>query len=81
MNNVWYLLYYCDLLKIGPPQKISPPLFQIKLLQRVLFSLKSTLTYLCCSTCCYAKQETLKNQCHEEDGLTNEGRHHLLSSA
>ena len=35
-------------------------------------------TYLCCITCGYVKQEAPKKQQFEKEGLTNEGRHHLL---
>ena len=38
---------YHNLSKIGPPSKLSLPPFWMKLLQRVLFSLKSVLTYIC----------------------------------
>ena len=53
-------------------------------------SLQSTPTYLCRSTCCYEARNTEAaalckrrdlvqlSAWHEEEGLTNEGRHHLL---
>ena len=32
-----------------------------------------------CSTCCYVEQEALKKQAAvQEEGLTNEGKHHML---
>ena len=49
-------------------------------LQMVLFYLESTPTYLYHSTCGFVKQEALKNcgNTVQEEGLTNEVRHHLL---
>ena len=45
--------------------------FEIKVSVIKLLSLQ----YFCCSTRGYVKQEAPKKQ---EEGLTNEGRHHLL---
>ena len=42
-----------------------------------MLSLESMPTYLCCSTCGY-KQEAPKSCTVQEEGLTNEGMHHLL---
>ena len=47
----------CNLLKIGPPSKISPPLFSELSCCKGSFSPKSTPTHLCCSTYSYGKQE------------------------
>ena len=55
------------------------PFFLCKLLEKVI-SLRSTCTptYLCCSTCCYVSKSIEEGITEQEEGLTNEGRHHLL---
>ena len=50
----------------------------MKTLLLPLFSLESTPTQLDCSACSYVKQEASKKWSVQEEGLTNEGRHHLL---
>ena len=59
--------YYCNLSKIGPPLKISPPPFCNEVVPNGVF-----LTYLSCRTCSYVKQEAVTLQ---EERVTNEGRH------
>ena len=52
----------------GPQWRAKPT--PLKLLQKVLFSLQSMPTYLCCST--------PKSNAVQEEGLTNNGRPYLL---
>ena len=60
---------YRNLLKISPLSKIWPSPFFEWSCCKVCFSLESTPTHLCCSTCCYVKQEAPKKQ------QQREGRH------
>ena len=52
--------------------------FLMKLLQRVLFSLKSTPTYLFRSTWDHVSKKHQRSSTLQEEGLTNEARRHLL---
>ena len=56
--------------KISPPSKIRPSSFLNEVVAKGAYSLESTPTHLCSSTCCYVKQEVLKKQ--------YEGRHAAL---
>ena len=58
---------YRNLSKISPPSKIRPPPFFKWSCCKGCFSLKNMPTHLCCSTCCYVKQEAPQKQ--------HEGRH------
>ena len=66
---------YHQLSKIGPSSnKPPPPIFLMKLLQRVLFFQK----YAHSSTCSYVKQEAPKKWYCARGGTHKKGGHHLL---
>ena len=68
---------YSNLPKIGPPSRISTTPFFEWSYCKGCFSLESMTVYLCHNTCSYDKKQWKSNTVHEE-GLANEGRHHLL---
>ena len=67
MQKILWERDYRNLPKISPPSKKHPPPFFEWSCCKGCFSLESTPTHLCCSTCCYVKQEAPKKQ--------HEGRH------
>ena len=71
--TVYCKLIYRNLPKISPPSKIRPPPYFEWSCCKGCSSLESTPTQLCCSTCCYVKQEATKKQ-HCARGGTNKWR-------